>query len=206
VCLLSALHKCFLLFLLPYGSTPLWKSLVPVSCFPQWALFGRGILVLPCSASFSFYILFPFFQILGYIGSPDRELDMLMKACDPSLAVGVQWEILQREVRNASGRNTNSWVCVYVSVCVCVRTHRRALKSIYYAILPQHLHLSRKDKILVLASFVSTWHSWSYHRERSFNWGNASTRPSCKAFSQLVIKGGGPIVGGAISGLVILVL
>jgi hypothetical protein len=29
-------------------------------------------------------------------------------------------------------------------------------------------------------------------------------RSSCKAFSQLVIKGGGPLVGGAISGLVLL--
>ena len=29
-------------------------------------------------------------------------------------------------------------------------------------------------------------------------------RSSCKAFSQLVIKGEGPIVGGAISGLVVL--
>jgi hypothetical protein len=29
-------------------------------------------------------------------------------------------------------------------------------------------------------------------------------RSSCKAFSQLVIKGGGLIVGGAISGLVVL--
>jgi hypothetical protein len=28
--------------------------------------------------------------------------------------------------------------------------------------------------------------------------------PSCKAFSQLVIKGGGPLVGGANSGLVVL--
>jgi hypothetical protein len=42
---------------------------------------------------------------------------------------------------------------------------------------------------------------WSYHRERSFSWRNASTRSSCKAFSQLMIKGGGPLVGGAISGL-----
>jgi hypothetical protein len=33
---------------------------------------------------------------------------------------------------------------------------------------------------------------------------NASLKSSCKAFSQLVIKGGGPIVGGAISGLVVL--
>ena len=44
---------------------------------------------------------------------------------------------------------------------------------------------------------------WSYHRERSFSWGNASTRSSCKAFSQLVIRGG-PIVGSAIPGLVVL--
>ena len=35
---------------------------------------------------------------------------------------------------------------------------------------------------------VSTWHSWSYHREKSFRWGNASMRSSCKSFSQLVIK------------------
>jgi hypothetical protein len=45
---------------------------------------------------------------------------------------------------------------------------------------------------------------WSYHRERSFSWGSASTRSSSKAFSQLVIKRGGPLVGGAISGLVVL--
>jgi hypothetical protein len=43
---------------------------------------------------------------------------------------------------------------------------------------------------------------WSYHRERSFSWGNASTRSSCKAFSQLVM-GGGPLVGGNISGLIV---
>jgi hypothetical protein len=47
---------------------------------------------------------------------------------------------------------------------------------------------------------------WSYHRERSFSWGNVSTRSSCKAFSQLVVKTGGPLVGGTISGLVVLVL
>jgi hypothetical protein len=45
---------------------------------------------------------------------------------------------------------------------------------------------------------------WSYHRERSFSWGDASRRSSCKAFSQLVIKGERPLVGGAISGLVVL--
>jgi hypothetical protein len=58
----------------------------------------------------------------------------------------------------------------------------------------------------VLASFVSTWHSWSYHRERSFTWGNASMRFSCKAFSQLVIKGERPLVVGTISELVVLIL
>jgi hypothetical protein len=58
----------------------------------------------------------------------------------------------------------------------------------------------------VLASFMSTWHSWSYHRERSFSWGNASIRSNCKTFSQLVIKGERPLVGGTISGLVVLVL
>jgi hypothetical protein len=31
-------------------------------------------------------------------------------------------------------------------------------------------------------------------------------RSNCKVFSQLVIKGGGPLVGGAISGMVVLVL
>jgi hypothetical protein len=31
-------------------------------------------------------------------------------------------------------------------------------------------------------------------------------RSSCTAFPELVIKGGGPLVGGAISGLAVLVL
>jgi hypothetical protein len=47
--------------------------------------------------------------------------------------------------------------------------------------------------LFVLASFVSTWHSWSYHRERSISWGNASMRSNCKAFSQLVIKRESPL-------------
>jgi hypothetical protein len=57
---------------------------------------------------------------------------------------------------------------------------------------------------IVLARFVSTWHSWSYHRERSFRWGNASMRSSSGAFLQLVIKGERPLVGGTISGLAVL--
>jgi hypothetical protein len=79
-----------------------------------------------------------------------------------------------------------------------------AVSSIFTVILltfctqvPLGLHPS------VLASFVSTWPSWSYHRERSFIWGNASMRSNCKAFSQLVIKGERPLVCGTISGLVV---
>jgi hypothetical protein len=44
---------------------------------------------------------------------------------------------------------------------------------------------------LILAGFVCQLDtSWSYHKERSLPWGNASMISSCKAFSQLVIKGG----------------
>jgi hypothetical protein len=56
--------------------------------------------------------------------------------------------------------------------------------------------------VLVLAGFMCQFDTgWSYHRERSFSWGNASMRSSCKAFSQLVIKGERPLVGGTSSGL-----
>jgi hypothetical protein len=45
-------------------------------------------------------------------------------------------------------------------------------------------------KECVLAGFVCQLDtSWSYHRESSLSW--ASMRSSCKAFSQLVIKGEG---------------
>ena len=58
---------------------------------------------------------------------------------------------------------------------------------------------------VVLASFVCQLDiGWSYHRERSFSWGSASMRSSCGAFSQLVIKWVGPLVGGTIPGLVVL--
>jgi hypothetical protein len=57
----------------------------------------------------------------------------------------------------------------------------------------------------VEASFVCQLDTgWSYHRERSSSWGNASMRSSCGAFPQLVIKGERPLVGGAISELVVL--
>jgi hypothetical protein len=45
---------------------------------------------------------------------------------------------------------------------------------------------------------------WDYHKERSFSWGSASMRYSGGVFSQLVIKGERPLVGGTISGLVVL--
>jgi hypothetical protein len=45
---------------------------------------------------------------------------------------------------------------------------------------------------------------WGYHRERSFSGGDATIRSSCGLFSQLVIKGERPLVGGAISWLVVL--
>jgi hypothetical protein len=58
---------------------------------------------------------------------------------------------------------------------------------------------------IVLAGFVCQPDTgWSYHRERSFSWGSASLRSSCGAFSQLVIKGRGSLVGGTISGPVVL--
>ena len=57
----------------------------------------------------------------------------------------------------------------------------------------------------VLAGFVCQLDTGcSYYRERSFSWGNASMRSSCGAFSQLVIKGEGLLVGGTIPGLVVL--
>ena len=57
----------------------------------------------------------------------------------------------------------------------------------------------------VLASFVCQLDTgWSYHREKSFSWGSASTRSSCGAFSQLVIKWRGLLVGGSTFGLVLL--
>jgi hypothetical protein len=46
--------------------------------------------------------------------------------------------------------------------------------------------------------------NWGYHRERSFSWGNTSIRSSCGVFSQLVIKGERPLVGGTNSGLAVL--
>jgi hypothetical protein len=66
-------------------------------------------------------------------------------------------------------------------------------------------NLQMSEKIPVLVGFVCQLDTgWGYHRERSFSWGNASMRSNCKAFSQLVIKGERPLVGGTISGLVVL--
>jgi hypothetical protein len=60
---------------------------------------------------------------------------------------------------------------------------------------------------IVLAGFMCQIDTgWGYHRERSFSWGSSFMRSSCGIFSQLMIKGEKPLVGGAISGLVVLVL
>ena len=57
----------------------------------------------------------------------------------------------------------------------------------------------------VLVGFMCQFDTgWGYHRERSFSWGSTSMRSSCGVFSQLVIKGERPIVGGTISGLAVL--
>jgi hypothetical protein len=48
--------------------------------------------------------------------------------------------------------------------------------------------------------------SWSYHRERSLPWGNASMRSSCKVFSQLLIKAGGPSLLWVVPSTTIVVL
>jgi hypothetical protein len=95
--------------------------------------------------------------------------------------------------------------------CALITYHIFAnVAKVYWCLLVRHFSLLTifwlLKSLVVLASFVSTWHSWSYHRERSFSWGNASMRSNCKAFSQLVIKGERPLVGGTISGLVVLVL
>jgi hypothetical protein len=61
------------------------------------------------------------------------------------------------------------------------------------------------QSLAVLAGFGCQLDTgWSYHRERSFSWGDASTRSNCKAFSHLVIKGERPSVGRTMSGLVVL--
>jgi hypothetical protein len=67
------------------------------------------------------------------------------------------------------------------------------------------VHENRRVLGAVLAGFGCQLDTgWSYHRERSFSWGSASMRPSCQAFSQLVIKGERPLVGGTISELAVL--
>jgi hypothetical protein len=71
--------------------------------------------------------------------------------------------------------------------------------------LRTQLERLRSSRHTVLAGFVCQLDTgWSYHRERSFSWGNAPIRSSCKAFSQLVIKQGGPTVGGTSPGMVVL--
>ena len=57
-------------------------------------------------------------------------------------------------------------------------------------IYPKHAPPCHRGRSSIRAGFVCQRDtSSSYHRERSFIWRNASMRSSCKAFSQLVIKG-----------------
>jgi hypothetical protein len=82
----------------------------------------------------------------------------------------------------------------------------RAVGKVFVASVVAHL-VPRHEFTYpsVLAGFVCQLDTgWSYHRERSFSWGSVSMKSSCGAFSQLVIKRGGPIVRGAIPGLVVL--
>ena len=76
------------------------------------------------------------------------------------------------------------------------------------ALEPSHHPFSSAQprlKASVPAGFVCQLDtSWSFHRERSLPWGNASMRSSSKAFSQLVIKGGRAHCGWSIPGLVVL--
>jgi hypothetical protein len=57
----------------------------------------------------------------------------------------------------------------------------------------------------VLAGFMCQLDTgWNYHRQRSFSCGSAPMSSSCKAFSQLVIKGEESLMGGTIPRLVVL--
>jgi hypothetical protein len=51
---------------------------------------------------------------------------------------------------------------------------------------------------------VSTGHKLEFSQRKELQVRKCLHEINCKAFSQLVIKGGGPLVGGAISGLVVL--
>ena len=104
-----------------------------------------------------------------------------------TIRMNIKWSV--------TGRETSVRICNYIGM---------SLYSLSFS--PILAEPTRCQIHAVLASSVSTWHSWSYHRERSFRWGNASMRYNCKTFSQLVIKGERPLVGWTISGLVVLVL
>jgi hypothetical protein len=94
----------------------------------------------------------------------------------------------------------------------CYEKKRRIASTFPVAQLVRLTRISEIKYTAVLAGFVCQLDTGcSYHRERSFSWGNASMSSSCKTFSQLVImggRGGGgiPLVCGTISGLVVLVL
>ena len=63
------------------------------------------------------------------------------------------------------------------------------MQHVWSYLLP-HLLTPPRFTLYWLVLCVNLNRSWSYHRERSFRWGNASMRSNHKAFSQLVIKDG----------------
>jgi hypothetical protein len=90
--------------------------------------------------------------------------------------------------------------------CICANTGGskcNELPSLIKNIRYSYAQYARNDSLywLVLCQLDT---SCSYHRERSFSWGNASMRSSCKAFSHLVIQGEEPLVDGIIPGLAVL--
>jgi hypothetical protein len=85
------------------------------------------------------------------------------------------------------------FITIIIGACVpgCVCKSQRLCSLFPPTIWLIWIELRSPDLNGVLAGFVRQLDTgWSYHRERSFSWGSASMRSSCKAFSQLVIKGG----------------
>ena len=107
----------------------------------------------------------------------------------PSVAHEGDRDILKLPLALKDNSSVGSDSSLSASETACTRAvlFRRLLTA------PESLMQLIWVQLPVLASFVSTWHSWSYHRERSFSWGNASMRSNFKAFSQLVSRGKGPL-------------
>ena len=106
-----------------------------------------------------------------------------------------KWELLETNVKVFN-------LLIYQNNYSSLLIIRRSIIHIIYIQNPKHIFI--KDSWIMItwglrAGLLVYWlvlyqldTSWSYHRERSLSWGNTSMRSSCKAFSQLVIKGEGP--------------